>query len=171
MRSPDLKSRLAPVLPLVVGFFGLMALGHAFPAFAGVIDLALPFFGLIGLGFICGRMFDFGEEGLAWVNVYIVYAALPSLMFKIVNDEPAVPSRLNASLGPGVDYVLQKGQGVRTSDARTASGSPDLRGPASPRWSRNSRWRTRSWAHALAWSRSTRRAARPAARSWATACG
>ncbi|MBL8216683.1 MAG: serine/threonine protein kinase [Bryobacterales bacterium] len=34
---------------------------------------------------------------------------LPSLMFKIVNDEPAVPSRLNASLGPGVDYVLQKG--------------------------------------------------------------
>ena len=88
MRSPDLKSRLAPVLPLVVGFFGLMALGHAFPAFAGVIDLALPFFGLIGLGFICGRMFDFGEEGLAWVNVYIVYAALPSLMFTLVSKTP-----------------------------------------------------------------------------------
>ncbi len=33
---------------------------------------------------------------------------LPSLMFKIVNDEPAVPSRLNASLGAGVDYVLRK---------------------------------------------------------------
>ena len=72
----------------IAGFFGLMAVGHAFPAFAGVIDLALPFFGLIGLGFICGRMFDFGEEGLAWVNVYIVYAALPSLMFTLVSKTP-----------------------------------------------------------------------------------
>ncbi len=88
MRSSDLKSRLAPVLPLIAGFFGLMGIGRVFPAFAGVIDLALPFFGLIGLGFICGRLFDFGEEGLAWVNVYIVYAALPSLMFTLVSKTP-----------------------------------------------------------------------------------
>ena len=88
MRSPDLRNRLAPILPLVAGFLGLMAIGAAFPAFAGVIDLALPFFGLIGLGFICGRLFDFGEEGLSWVNVFIIYAALPSLMFTLVSKTP-----------------------------------------------------------------------------------
>ena len=88
MHSSDLKSRLAPIVPLVAGFFALMGAGWIFPAFAGVIDLALPFFGLIGLGFICGRMFDFGEEALAWMNVYIIYAALPSLMFTLVSRTP-----------------------------------------------------------------------------------
>ena len=89
MRSSlPLSVRLKPVFPLVIGYFGLMAIGAFFPAFSRVLDLALPFFGLIGLGFICGRLFDFGEEGLAWVNVFIVYAGLPSLFFVLISVTP-----------------------------------------------------------------------------------
>ena len=65
-----------------------MAIGALFPKFSRVLDLALPFFGLIGLGFICGRLFDFGEEGLAWVNVFIVYVALPCLFFVLISKTP-----------------------------------------------------------------------------------
>ncbi|MDE2363231.1 MAG: AEC family transporter [Hyphomicrobiales bacterium] len=65
-----------------------MGVGAVAPAFAGVIDLALPFFGLIGLGFVCGRMFDFDEGALAWMNVFIIYVALPSLMFTLVSKTP-----------------------------------------------------------------------------------
>lgn len=83
-----MTGRLKPILPILVGFFGLMAFGALFPSFSRVLDLALPFFGLIGLGFICGRLFDFGEEGLAWVNVFIVYVALPSLFFVLISKTP-----------------------------------------------------------------------------------
>ena len=65
-----------------------MAIGALFPRFSRVLDLALPFFGLIGLGYICGRLFDFGEEGLAWVNVFIVYVALPCLFFVLISKTP-----------------------------------------------------------------------------------
>jgi malonate transporter and related proteins len=88
MRSQTLSGRLKPILPVVAGFCGLMAIGAQFPAFARVLDLALPFFGLIGLGFICGRLFDFGEQGLAWVNVFIIYIALPSLFFVLISKTP-----------------------------------------------------------------------------------
>jgi len=73
---------------VLIGFFGLMAIGALFPKFARVLDLALPFFGLIGLGYICGRLFNFGEEALAWGNVFIVYVALPSLFFVLISKTP-----------------------------------------------------------------------------------
>ena len=88
MRGATPSARLLSILPVVVGFFGLMALGALFPRFARVLELALPFFGLIGLGYICGRLFDFGEEGLAWVNVFIVYVALPSMFFVLISKTP-----------------------------------------------------------------------------------
>ena len=88
MRGESFKDRLLSILPVLVGFFGLMALGALFPKFARVLDLAMPFFGLIGLGYICGRLFDFGEEGLAWVNVFIVYVALPALFFVLISKTP-----------------------------------------------------------------------------------
>ena len=81
MRGATARDRLISILPVLIGFFGLMAVGALFPRFARVLDLALPFFGLIGLGYICGRLFDFGEEGLAWINVLIVYVALPCMFF------------------------------------------------------------------------------------------
>ncbi|MDE2579632.1 MAG: AEC family transporter [Hyphomicrobiales bacterium] len=65
-----------------------MALGALFPGLARVLDLALPFFGLIALGYACGKIFDFGEGGLAFVNVFIVYIALPSLFFVLISKTP-----------------------------------------------------------------------------------
>ncbi len=55
---------------------------------AHVLALALPFFGLIFLGFFCGKIRKLPEEGLAWMNFFIVYIALPCLFFKLIATTP-----------------------------------------------------------------------------------
>src|SRR6185295_2175898 len=42
-----------------------------------VINLALPFFGLIFLGFGCGKFKVIPDSGLAWMDFFILYVALP----------------------------------------------------------------------------------------------
>lgn len=54
----------------------------------GVATLALPFFGLILLGYACGKLVREPEDGLAWMNFFIVYVALPALFFKLVSATP-----------------------------------------------------------------------------------
>lgn len=53
-----------------------------------VVSLAFPFFGLILLGFACGRFMKIAESGLAWMNFFIVYIALPPLFFKLIGATP-----------------------------------------------------------------------------------
>ena len=53
-----------------------------------ILNLALPFFGLILLGVAATRFWHFGEEGLAWINVFLIYFALPSLIFLVVAAAP-----------------------------------------------------------------------------------
>ncbi|OYU50204.1 MAG: malonate transporter [Rhizobiales bacterium PAR1] len=53
-----------------------------------VVSLAFPFFGLILLGFGCGRFMKIPESGLAWMNFFIVYIALPPLFFKLIGATP-----------------------------------------------------------------------------------
>ncbi|MCA0424399.1 MAG: AEC family transporter [Proteobacteria bacterium] len=53
-----------------------------------VLNLALPFFGLIVLGFFCGKIKRLPESGLAWMNFYIVYVALPPLFFRLIAATP-----------------------------------------------------------------------------------
>jgi malonate transporter len=53
-----------------------------------VVTLAFPFFGLILLGFGCGRLMKIPEAGLAWMNFFIVYIALPPLFFKLIGATP-----------------------------------------------------------------------------------
>ena len=53
-----------------------------------VVSLAFPFFGLILLGFGCGRLMKIPEAGLAWMNFFIVYIALPPLFFKLIGATP-----------------------------------------------------------------------------------
>lgn len=53
-----------------------------------ILNIALPFFGLILLGVIAGRIWKSGEEGLAWLNIYVLYFALPPLIFMIVAQTP-----------------------------------------------------------------------------------
>ncbi len=50
--------------------------------------LALPFFGLIFLGFLCGKLTRYPEEGLRWMNFFIVYVALPCLFYKLIAVTP-----------------------------------------------------------------------------------
>jgi predicted permease len=53
-----------------------------------VLNLALPFFGLILLGLLCGRFNRIPESGLAWMNFFIVYVALPALFYRILAQTP-----------------------------------------------------------------------------------
>ena len=53
-----------------------------------VLNLALPYFGLIFLGFACGRFKGIPERGLAWMDFFIVYIALPALFFRILARTP-----------------------------------------------------------------------------------
>jgi predicted permease len=53
-----------------------------------VLNLALPFFGLILLGLFCSRFNRIPESGLAWMNFFIVYVALPALFYRILAQTP-----------------------------------------------------------------------------------
>ena len=53
-----------------------------------VLNLALPYFGLIFLGYACGRVKRLPDTGLAWMNFFIVYIALPCLFYRIVARTP-----------------------------------------------------------------------------------
>jgi hypothetical protein len=53
-----------------------------------ILNLALPFFGLIFIGFACGKWRKLPDEGLAWMNFFILYVALPALFFRILSRTP-----------------------------------------------------------------------------------
>jgi len=53
-----------------------------------VIGLVLPFFGLIFLGFALARLTRQPIEALGWMNMFILYLALPALFFKLLAVTP-----------------------------------------------------------------------------------
>lgn len=53
-----------------------------------VFNLALPYFGLIFLGYACGRLQDIPDRGLAWMDFFILYMALPALFYRILAKTP-----------------------------------------------------------------------------------
>ncbi|MDO1583627.1 AEC family transporter [Rhizobium oryzicola] len=53
-----------------------------------ILALLIPFFGLILIGFIAARVSRQGVEALGWMNVFVVYCALPALFFKLVSQTP-----------------------------------------------------------------------------------
>jgi malonate transporter and related proteins len=53
-----------------------------------VLNLALPFFGLIFLGYACGRWKRIPDTGLAWMNFFLIYVALPALFYRILALTP-----------------------------------------------------------------------------------
>ena len=44
-----------------------------------VFGLVLPFFGLIFVGFVVARIARQPLEALGWMNIFIIYVALPAL--------------------------------------------------------------------------------------------
>jgi predicted permease len=53
-----------------------------------VAGLALPFFGLIFLGYPAGRIWRRDENALAWLNIFVLYFALPALFFQLISRTP-----------------------------------------------------------------------------------
>ena len=53
-----------------------------------ILNLALPYFGLIFLGYACGRLQDIPDRGLAWMDFFILYMALPALFYRILAETP-----------------------------------------------------------------------------------
>src|SRR5262245_64988241 len=53
-----------------------------------IINLALPFFGVIFIGFACGKLRRLPDDGLAWMNFFILYVTLPALFFRILSKTP-----------------------------------------------------------------------------------
>jgi malonate transporter len=55
---------------------------------AEISTLVLPFFGLILLGYVVARWKRLDEPALGWLNIFIIYVALPALFFKIIGRTP-----------------------------------------------------------------------------------
>ncbi|MEO0496105.1 MAG: AEC family transporter [Pseudomonadota bacterium] len=54
-----------------------------------LIDIAVPLFGLIAIGIAFGKIFKSASlAGLEWLNIFIIYAALPALFIKLVALAP-----------------------------------------------------------------------------------
>ncbi len=53
-----------------------------------VVELVLPLFGLIFLGYVSGKLARIPFEGLAWMNFFIIYVALPALFYKLLSNTP-----------------------------------------------------------------------------------
>jgi len=53
-----------------------------------VLALAFPFFAIIACGFAAAKVFRLPETGLAWLSIFIVWFALPSMIFLTVAAAP-----------------------------------------------------------------------------------
>lgn len=53
-----------------------------------VLNLTLPLFGLILLGWLAARWKKLPQSGLAWMQFYIVYIALPAMFFQVLRKTP-----------------------------------------------------------------------------------
>ena len=79
-----------------------------------VLNLALPYFGLIFLGFACGRLTGHPDRGLAWMDFFILYMALPALFYRILAKTPFeqlnnVPFIVTATLATFLVLMLSFG--------------------------------------------------------------
>lgn len=93
-----------------------------------VAGLVLPLFGLVFLGYLSGRLKKIPIEGLAWLNFFILYIALPALFFRLLATTPMSEFAngrflLSTSLGTFLIFVLcfLIARVLRRSDTRTAT--------------------------------------------------
>jgi malonate transporter len=82
-----------------------------------VINLALPFFGLIFLGYACGKLKQIPDTGLAWMNFFVLYVALPALFYRILAKTPFeqlnnVPFVVATTLATYVAFALSFAVGM-----------------------------------------------------------
>jgi malonate transporter len=71
-----------------------------------ILNLALPYFGLIFIGFACGKAKGLPEQGLAWMNFFLLYVSLSALSFGSMLKTPFAelnnpPFLIATTLGTG----------------------------------------------------------------------
>ncbi|HEY0331557.1 MAG TPA: AEC family transporter, partial [Rhodopseudomonas sp.] len=81
-----------------------------------ILNLALPYFGLIFVGFACGRWKRLPENGLAWMNFFLLYVSLPALFFRIMSRTPFeelnnLPFVVATTLGTSCAFLLSGAAG------------------------------------------------------------
>lgn len=55
---------------------------------ADILGLVLPFFGMIFIGALAARIVRLPIEALGWMNVFVIYIALPALFFVLLSRTP-----------------------------------------------------------------------------------
>lgn len=55
---------------------------------ADIVGLVLPFFGMIFIGAVAARLVRQPLEALGWMNVFVIYIALPALFFQLLSRTP-----------------------------------------------------------------------------------
>ena len=55
---------------------------------ASIFGLLLPFFGMIFIGALAARIVRLPVEALGWLNVFVIYIALPALFFQFMARTP-----------------------------------------------------------------------------------
>jgi hypothetical protein len=53
-----------------------------------LLVLALPFFGPIVIGYVAGKLMKKPADGLAWLNFFVIYVALPPVFFQLISKTP-----------------------------------------------------------------------------------
>jgi malonate transporter and related proteins len=76
-----------------------------------ILNLALPYFGLIFIGYACGKASGLPEQGLAWMNFFLLYVSLPALLFGIMSKTPFEelnnpPFLIATTLGTSCAFIL-----------------------------------------------------------------
>ncbi len=76
-----------------------------------ILNLAMPFFGLIVLGMFAARMFGKERQDLYWLNIFVVYFALTSLIFRTIAVAPfeqliAWPFFTTTTLATGLAFLV-----------------------------------------------------------------
>src|SRR6202142_1546305 len=83
---------------------------------ADILNLALPYFSLIFIGFACGKLRQLPEQGLAWMNFFLLYVSLPALLFGITSKTPLEelnnpPFLIATTCGTALAFFLAMGAG------------------------------------------------------------
>ena len=81
-----------------------------------ILNLALPYFGLIFIGFACGKARELPEQGLVWMNFFLLYVSLPALLFGIMSKTPFEelnnpPFLIATTLGTAIAFALAMSAG------------------------------------------------------------
>jgi malonate transporter and related proteins len=83
---------------------------------ADVLNLAIPYFSLIFVGFACGKFKRLPEQGLEWMNFFLLYVSLPALLFGITSKTPFAelnnpPFLIATTLGTATAFALAMAAG------------------------------------------------------------